>query len=271
MTAALPVASPWLEAETATEHDSSLFCPRLSIEPEHHCPAATRCSQRNFDCQRVLRPFPDVVLLCGVKGTENELIALLRETHLGTRVFRVYFCSEPPTADAGKVAAFYGDKADGLVCRMQCYPRSVEAEMGKTIPMNVDLRMSGFSVVGSVVKLPADQLREGDHQDRNVPWRSRKKEKRSEKKHKKHKQSKWEAAAGQKAAEAAEAAAAAVAATNGAAGEGTQAEEELGNTVEADLSKLEAEGPPLITLDAAPIAIPRAPGVLFCITMADKD
>lgn len=173
-------------------------------------------------------------------GTEQEFIALLRDTHLGSKVFRVYFCSEPPTTDPAAVAAFYGDKADGLVCRMQCYPRSVEAAMGKTIPMNVDLRMSGFSVVGSVVKLPADQLG-GGVGDINVPWRLRKKLKRSEKKHKKHKLSKWEAAAGPKAAAAADAAAAA-AGTTAAAIAGEDTEEPLGNTVEADLSKLEAEG-----------------------------
>ncbi len=202
-------------------------------------------------CQRVIRPYPDMVLLCGVRGTEEEFIGLLRGTHLGLYVFRVYFCSEPPTANAGTVAAFYGEKAGGLVCRMQCYPRSVEAAMGKAIPMNVDLRMSNFSVVGSVVKLPADQLRaagEGVGQDRNMPWRPRKKEQRSEQKRKKHKQSKWEAAAGAKAAAVADAAAAATAAEVGGGevgGDGAGADtdgEKLGNAVEADLSKLEAEG-----------------------------
>ena len=39
--------------------------------------------------------------------------------------------------------------------------------------MHVDLRMSGYSVVGSVVKLPADQLQPGG--DRNDPWRKRRK------------------------------------------------------------------------------------------------
>ena len=130
----------------------------------------------------------------------------------------------------------------------------------------------GHRGVGHLGQLPADQLlpaqpqQEGaaaegaaqggsGSEDRNVPWRLRKKQKRTDKKHKKHKQSKWEAAAGPKAAAAADAAAASAAAAKkggsaagGAAEEEIEEDEELGNTVEADLSEFEAEGAPPVPL-----------------------
>jgi len=281
MAAAAPAAEPaqpgllpYVLLQTSNDSHAHRIYTTLAASENRALYAA--CLGGRFDCARVLRPYPDTVLLCDVRGTEQDFLALLRDTHIGAKVFRVYFCGAaagPAPDAAAAVAAFYGERADGLVCRMQCYPRSVEAAMGKTIPMGVDLRMSGFSVVGSVVKLPADQLLPAQPQeegaaaegaapggasgseDRNVPWRLRKKQKRTDKKHKKHKQSKWEAAAGPKAAAAADAAAASAAAAKkggsaagGAAEEEIEEDEELGNTVEADLSEFEAEGAPPVPL-----------------------
>ena len=279
MAAAAPAAEPaqpgllpYVLLQTSNDSHAHRIYTTLAASENRALYAA--CLGGRFDCARVLRPYPDTVLLCDVRGTEQDFLALLRDTHIGAKVFRVYFCGAaagPAPDAAAAVAAFYGERADGLVCRMQCYPRSVEAAMGKTIPMGVDLRMSGFSVVGSVVKLPADQLLPAQQQqegaaaegaaqggsgseDRNVPWRLRKKQKRTDKKHKKHKQSKWEAAAGPKAAAAADAAAASAAAAKkggsagGAAEEEIEEDEELGNTVEADLSEFEAEGAPPVPL-----------------------
>ena len=78
------------------------------------------CFTGRLECERVLRPYPDTMLLCGVRGTEAEFLELLTSTHIGAKVFRVYFCTEAPTADAAAVAAWYGEQADKLVCRMQC-------------------------------------------------------------------------------------------------------------------------------------------------------
>ena len=116
-----PAVLPYVLLQTSNDSHAHRIYTTLAASENRRLYA--HCLSGRFECARVLRPFPDTVLLCGVSGTEREFLALLRETHLGTKVFRVYFCNQPPTADAAAVTAFYGERADGLVCRMQCYPR----------------------------------------------------------------------------------------------------------------------------------------------------
>jgi hypothetical protein len=124
------------------------------------------CLRNRLVCDRVVRPFPNAVLLCGVNGSQAAFLELLASTHLAAYIFRVYFCQHS-ALDLATVSAAYGKVIPpDDVLRLQCYPRSVEAELGKTIPMSVDLRMSGFTTIGSVVKLPADQVRRPSHHRR---------------------------------------------------------------------------------------------------------
>ena len=191
-------------------------------------------------CERVLRPYPDAVLLCGVRqpASQQDFLELLSSTHLGSYIFRVFFCSDA-TPDPARVAAAFDAEASGAVMRLQGYPRTAEAELSKLIPMSVDLRMSGFGVIGSIVKLPAEQLQPAVG-DRNEPWRKRRKIKRaSPKKKKKKKKQKEEAQPTQGEAEGG---AASAEGQDAAAAGGDDDEAPDGWIKEADLSALESAG-----------------------------
>ena len=198
------------------------------------------CLRDRLACERVLRPYPDAVLLCGLRqpASQQDFLALLSSTHLGSYIFRVFFCSDA-TPDPARVAAAFDAEASGAVMRLQGYPRTAEAELSKLIPMSVDLRMSGFGVIGSVVKLPAEQLQPAVG-DRNEPWRKRRKIKRaSPKKKKKKKKQKEETEPAQGGAEGG---AAPAEGQDAAAGGGDDEEAPDGWIKEADLSTLESAG-----------------------------